>query len=59
MEGKLKVLEIIHKLEENVHVYLICCAFGDFIAMSLTGYVHVWLGCNKTRSPEIGTVLHW
>ena len=33
--------------------------FGTFIAMSFTGNVHVCLGCTKTRSPEIGPVLHW
>ena len=26
---------------------------------SLTGNVHVWLGCTKARSPGIGTDLHW
>ena len=27
--------------------------------MSLRGNTHVWLGGTKTRSPRIGTVLHW
>ena len=30
MERKHEILETIHKLEENVHIYLIFCAFGDF-----------------------------
>ena len=25
----------------------------------LTGKIDVWLGCTKTQSPGIGTVLHW
>ena len=29
------------------------------IAMSLTGNVHVWLGCSKMWSPKIGAVLDW
>ena len=32
---------------------------GTLIAMLLRGNVHVWLGYTKTRSPGIGTVLHW
>ena len=42
MEGKIKILEIIHKLEEIVHVYLIFCAFGYFYCD--VGNDHVWLG---------------
>ena len=32
---------------------------GTFIAMLLTGNLHIWMGSTKMRSPEIGTVLHW
>ena len=32
---------------------------GTYIAMSLRGNVHVWMGCTKTRSTEISMVLHW
>ena len=30
-----------------------------FIAISLTGYVDIWLGCTKTWSHAITIVLHW
>ena len=32
---------------------------GTFIAMSLSGILHVSLGCTKMWSPEIRMVLHW
>ena len=35
------------------------CIWGLLHAMSLRGNVYVWLGCTKTWSPGIGTVLHW
>ena len=58
MEGKLKILRTNKESKETVHISLIFCAFGTFIVMSLRGKVYVWLGCTKTRSPGIGTVLH-
>ena len=33
-------------------------AFGTFIVMTLRGNLNAWLGCTKTQSSEIGTVLH-
>ena len=33
MEGKLKILEIKQKSEEILQIYLIFCAFGDFLSM--------------------------
>ena len=60
MEGKLKILGTNKKSEENVRISLTFCVFWDFfIVMSLSGNVHVWLGCTKMRCPEIDTVLHW
>ena len=60
-KGKMLVKILEHtnwKSEETVGISLISGAFlGTFIAMSLRGGVHVWLGC--TKSPGIGTVLYW
>ena len=55
---KTKILLINQKSEEIIHIYPIFCAFGGFIAMSLRGNGNVWLGCTRTWSPAISTVLH-
>ena len=54
MEGKLKVHETNQKSEKK-YTY----SSHTFIAMSFRGNVHVWLGCTKSQSPGINTVLHW
>ena len=46
-------------MKNYTHLSRIFVHLGAFIVMSLTGNVHLWLECTKTRSPRIDTVLHW
>ena len=57
MEGKPKYWKQIRNLKKLQTFILYFVHLETFIAMSLSGNIHVWLGCTKTRSPGIGTVL--
>ena len=58
-EGKLKILGTNKKSEEIISLHLIFCAFGHFYCDFLKRKRPVCLGCTRTRSPRISTVLLW
>ena len=57
IEEKLKILGISLKSKEIIHIYFIFCALGDFYCDVVNRKRPCSLGCTKTRSPGIGTVL--
>ena len=60
MKGKLKILETNQKSEEITQFFPIFCVLRDtVIAMLFRRNVQVGLGCTKTQSPKISTVLYY
>ena len=59
IEGKLKILGTNKKSEEIICIYLVFYAFGHFYCDVVKRKRPCCLECTKTRSPGIGTVLHW